>query len=76
MSSGRTVADLIAEALLRRALEGDVEAVKETTNRVEGKVAPACHDEHPEQPVKIGFVPAIPRPPRQEQLVPVSTLAS
>jgi hypothetical protein len=39
---GRTFADLIAESVFCRAIKGDLEAVKEITDRVEGKpsVAP------------------------------------
>lgn len=72
---GRTFGELIAVALVRKALNGDVEAMKEITDRVEGKVAPGRHEEHAVPPV-IKIVSAIPRPTRQEQPVPVSTLAS
>ena len=35
---GRTFARLIAEAMILRALKGDVRAIKEITDRVEGRV--------------------------------------
>ena len=37
---GRTYAELIAEAMVREALKGNVRAIKEIWDRVEGKVSP------------------------------------
>jgi hypothetical protein len=36
---GRTFGELIVEALFQRAIEGEVQAIKEITDRIEGRVA-------------------------------------
>lgn len=45
-NSDRELADLVVDALIRRAVKGDVRAIKEVFNRVDGKVPnPIAYDE-------------------------------
>jgi hypothetical protein len=72
---GRTVIDLIAEALVRKAIEGDVRAIKEITDRVEGRVPLPRQGEHDERPA-ITIISHIPRPSRNVPPVPVPISAA
>ena len=41
----RTYAEVIADVLVRKAVKGDLQAIKEIADRVEGKVSEARHKE-------------------------------
>jgi hypothetical protein len=47
---GRTYIELIAEVLVRKAAHGDIRAIKEIADRVEGKVSQARRVERTEPP--------------------------
>jgi hypothetical protein len=70
----RTFADLIAEALVRKALEGDVGAAKEIADRIEGSV-PLLPVEQDRGPAKVTIISHIPRPDRKATVGPTSTTA-
>lgn len=58
---GRTYATLIADVLISKAVKGDPKAIKEITDRVEGRVGEVRHIES-DQPVEFVVVYADPIP--------------
>lgn len=53
---GRTVADLIAIGMVRQALKGNIQAIKEIADRTEGRVPQARVEERGEQEIKVNIV--------------------
>jgi hypothetical protein len=74
---GRTYAELIAQILIQKAVGGDLRAIKEVLDRVEGRVAPASkvrpRKEH-HGPPEISVVYEIPTP--NSEASPISKVAS
>jgi hypothetical protein len=74
---GRIFVDLIVEALVRKAIKGNIRAIKEITDRVEGQVPLPREDEHDQRPAitiisdKSGPNRNVPPVP-----VPISAIAS
>jgi len=62
---GRTWAELVVEVLFRKALEGDIRAIKEIMDRIEGKVGPA-RPEEAAAPTEVEIVFIKPEPEKQE----------
>jgi hypothetical protein len=60
----RTFLDLVVEATFLRALEGDLQAIKEITDRVEGRVPPPRPGEREERPTEFRVVWEKPIPSR------------
>jgi hypothetical protein len=59
----RTYAELVAYKLIRIALQGNVPAIKEILDRIDGRV-PQRTAGHDDTPVQIEIISHIPRPPR------------
>lgn len=73
---GRLFVDLIVEALVGKAIKGDVRAIKEITNRVEGGVPLTRQGERDERP-PITVIWDTPTPSRKVTSVsrPISAMA-
>lgn len=52
---GRTVADLVAISLVRQAIEGNIQAIKEILDRTEGRVPQARVEEPGDREVKVNI---------------------
>jgi hypothetical protein len=61
----RTVLDLVVETIFLKALKGDLQAIKEITDRVEGRVPQSRPREQDERPTAINIISHIPRPKRK-----------
>ena len=68
---GRTWAELVVEVLFSKALEGDIRAIKEIMDRIEGKVGPARPHEAA-APIECEIRSIKPEPVKQELRVPAS----
>lgn len=67
---GRIFVDLIVEALVRKAIKGDVRAIKEITDRIELRAPLARRDEYDERPA-VTIIWDKPGPNRNVPSVPV-----
>ena len=72
---GRTYAMLIAEVLVRKALQDDVQAAKAITDLIERRVPRATQAKHA-GPRQIKFLSRIPWPERQAPQVQTDTSGS
>ena len=59
---GRVVAELLAEAIFREALKGNVKAAKEIADRIEGRVAERTSTDQPNPDVRITAIRPAPVP--------------
>ena len=72
----RTFLDLVVEVIILKALKGDLQAIREIADRVEGRVPQPRPGQREEQPTIINMISHIPRPDRGAPPRSVSDIAN